>query len=70
MMHIPVMSKRKIGAAVAAVLLVSGFVYLWTYRDAPPANQCESDCMNDSGGKAWCADYCKNAGAYGPAKTK
>jgi hypothetical protein len=70
MMHIPVMSKRKIGTAVAAVLLVSGFVYLWTYRDAPPANQCESDCMNDSGGKAWCADYCKNAGAYGPAKTK
>jgi hypothetical protein len=70
MMHIPVMSKRKIGAAVAAVLLVWGFVYLWRYRDAPPANQCESDCMNDSGGKAWCAAYCKKASAYGPAKTK
>jgi hypothetical protein len=64
------MSKLKIGATVAAVLLVSALVYLWTYRDAPPANQCETDCMNDSGGKAWCADYCKKAGSYGPAKTK
>jgi hypothetical protein len=29
---------------------------------------CERDCINDSGGKSWCADYCKEHGTYGPTK--
>jgi hypothetical protein len=29
---------------------------------------CERDCTNDSGGKRWCADYCKEHGSYGPTK--
>lgn len=34
----------------------------------PNATPCERDCINDSGGKGWCADYCKKHGTYGPAK--
>jgi len=31
-----------------------------------PLTPCERDCINDSGGPKWCAQYCKEHGRYGP----
>lgn len=60
------MRKVLLGLAVA-VLLVLAFSYFGTSEPNPNATPCEKDCINDSGGKAWCADYCKKHGTYGPA---
>jgi hypothetical protein len=39
-----------------------------TRQDSVNLTQCERDCINDSGGKGWCADYCKKHSTYGPPK--
>jgi hypothetical protein len=56
-------------AVVVAVLIaaVIGF-FFFGHVDGSALTPCERDCINDSGGQAWCADYCKKYGSYGPAK--
>ena len=55
-------------AALLAVLVVLAFAYINGRPDGAAATPCERDCINDSGGKQWCADYCKEHATYGPAK--
>jgi hypothetical protein len=57
-------------ATVLILLVLGSLGFLWAWGNAPSATAtpCERDCINDSGGKAWCADYCKKYGTYGPAK--
>jgi hypothetical protein len=61
------MRKVLLGALVAIVLAVALFFFSAQQIDAN-ATPCERDCINDSGGLVFCADYCKKNGTYGPAK--
>jgi hypothetical protein len=55
-------------ALAVALLIVLGVGYISAQQNAAKATPCETDCINDSGGKAWCSEYCRRNGAYGPAK--
>jgi hypothetical protein len=59
---------RALLEAFLAALIVLAFGCSNARKTDASATPCEKDCMNDSGGKAWCADYCKKHGTYGPAK--
>jgi len=54
-------------AALVAVLIAVAVGYINARQIDASATPCEKDCMNDSGGRDWCADYCKQHGTYGPA---
>jgi len=53
---------------LVAVLTVLALGYINARQNNASATPCERDCMNDSGGKDWCTDYCKQHGTYGPEK--
>jgi hypothetical protein len=55
-------------AVSLAVLIVLAVGFFSAQETDPNATECEKDCINDSGGKAWCSEYCKKNGTYGPAK--
>jgi len=54
-------------AILVAVLIALTLGHLSVRQYDASATPCEKDCMNDSGGKDWCVDYCKRYGTYGPA---
>jgi len=53
---------------LVAVLIVAALGCVSAPDNAATLTPCERDCINDSGGKSWCAEYCKEHGNYGPAK--
>jgi len=53
---------------LAAVLISRALGCASASDTAATLTPCENDCINDSGGKSWCADYCKEHGTYGPTK--
>ena len=54
-------------AVLVAALIALTLGYLSARQNDVSATPCEQDCMNDSGGKNWCVDYCKQHETYGPA---
>jgi hypothetical protein len=61
------MAKAFLGLVVA-VLIVLALRNIKVPQADAAHTPCENECINDAGGKAWCADYCKEHGTYGPAK--
>ena len=58
-----------VAALLAVVIALAIFSISALKNDVgASATPCEQDCINDSGGKAWCSEYCKKNGTYGPAK--
>ncbi len=59
----------KVLIAISLVVLIAlAVVFFSAHENYANATECEKDCINDSGGRAWCSDYCKKNGTYGPAK--
>jgi hypothetical protein len=57
----------KLVVAVSAAILLGLLTWFLLRPEDAGATPCERDCINDSGGKAFCADYCRQHGTYGPA---
>ena len=51
---------------LSAVLILRALGCVSAPATDTASTPCERDCINDSGGKTWCADYCKEHGTYGP----
>jgi hypothetical protein len=66
--YTPAMRKLLIGALVVGVLALASFFFFAAEPIDPNATECERDCINDSGGRIFCAKYCKENPTYGPQK--
>jgi hypothetical protein len=55
---------------LGALVLVAIAMALFFFNSEPGSNAtpCEVDCINDSGGRIFCEDFCRKNGTYGPEK--
>lgn len=60
--------RKTLSGLLAAILIVLAAGCLSERDNTAALTPCETDCVNDSGGKSWCEAYCKEHGTYGPKK--